>query len=654
MSSPVYAEICMGLPVEDAFTYLIPEDMNAVPGVRVIVPFGRKKMIGYVISVHSDTPEFKCREIISLLDDEPVFDDRLVNISKYCAYNYFASLGEVMHLALPSAKSGKNRFIPPFENKFVDDKILNDDQKKVYDSITEGCKKDELLHLIYGITGSGKTEIYIKLAEYFIEKNMSVIYLVPEITLSSQIYKRLYEVFGDSLILYHSRLTPNQKLDNWRKFYSGTAKIAVGTRSSVFLQAPSLGMIIVDEEHDPSYKEGSSPRYNARRVAIYRSRTEKCAVVFGSATPSIETFYAAENGVLKYHEIESRHGAAGLPSVEIIEMEGSSQEFLSNKLKIEIKNTLSKGNQVILLLNRRGYSPVVMCGDCKTRLECPNCSIGMNFHGSGKLICHYCGYKRSVPDKCPSCSGSDIIKIGSGTQRVEEIINDMYKDRRVYRLDQDSMKNKDALFDLVEKMENREIDILLGTQMVSKGFDFKHVEIVGIILADIGMNMPDFRAAERIFSLLMQVTGRAGRGDVPGRVVIQTLNSGNSMFHFLKSQDYKGFYKNEIEIRKILSYPPFSRIIRLLVRGIDETRVIKASEKIGALVERIVKSRNYNLKILGPAPAPFSKVNRNYRHHIILKGNDIAVIRNVISFVRENFKDNRVYLEIDIDPVELL
>ncbi len=655
MNQECYAEICIGVPIDSNFTYLIPNELSVKPGMRVIVQFGNKKCTGYVISVHGNKPEFKLKNVLEVLDAEPVFDERLISISKYCAYNYFASLGEVMHLALPSAKSSGNRFTHPFEVNFKDGKTLNAGQETVYSSIIESCgKKENLLHLIYGITGSGKTEIYIKLAEYFIAKGMSVIYLVPEITLSSQIYKRLYDVFGQNLILYHSRLTPNQKLDNWKKFYSGQAKIAIGTRSAVFLQAPSLGMIIVDEEHDPSYKENSSPRYNARRVSIFRSRTENCAVVFGSATPSIETFYMAESNVLKYHEIETRHGNAALPQVEIIEMESQSKEFLSNKLKIEIKNTLQKGNQIILLLNRRGYSPVVMCGDCKTRIECPHCSIGMNLHSSGRLICHYCGYQRNVPEKCPSCSGTDIIKIGSGTQRVEEIINDMYKDRRVSRLDQDSVKKKETLYELVEKMENREIDILLGTQMVSKGFDFKYVEIVGIILADIGLNMPDFRASERIFSLLMQVTGRAGRGDVPGRVIIQTLNRDNAIYSFLKTQDYKGFYKYEIEIRKMLSYPPFARLVRLLVRGTEEARVSQSAEKIGRLIDNIVKNRKYNIKILGPAPAPFSKISRNYRHHIILKGNEIAVIRNVITYVKENFKDNRVYIEVDIDPVDLL
>lgn len=651
-----YAEVCPALPVKGAFTYSIPEGLEVKKGCRVKIPFGRKKIMGYVIEVHRRKPSnFKVKEILENYDEQPIFDDRLIKLAEYCAENYFSEVGEVLQKALPSGKSSKNRYKIPYESEIKDRRELSESQQRIYENIIEKYEKGQNnLHLLYGVTGSGKTEVYVKLAEYLIKTGKSIIYLVPEITLSSQIYKRLLEVFNDELVIYHSRLTPNQKLDAWKKFYSGDSKIVIGTRSAVFMQAPELGMIIVDEEHDSSFKENSSPRYNARRLAVYRNNFEGGIVLFGSATPSLESLYAAEKNVLNYHEITERFGSAGFPEIEIVELDPETKSEFSTKLKLALKNSFEKRNQSILLLNRRGYSPVIMCGDCKSRIECPDCSIGMNLHNTGILICHYCGFTRSIPEVCPQCGSENIVKIGSGTQKIEENLNKMYPNAVIKRLDQDTASKKDAVSETVKKMEDGGIDILLGTQMVSKGFDFKKVETVGIILADIGLNMPDFRSSERIFALLMQVIGRSGRGEIPGRVIIQTLNKNNSFFKYLLKNDYLSFYREELELRKMLNYPPFSRILRFLIRGVDETLVTKSIDKIHDLIETYMKKNCLKINILGPAPAPFSKISKNYRHHIIIKSPKITDIRNITHHVKNNFKDNRVYLEIDIDPVDLL
>jgi primosomal protein N' (replication factor Y) len=532
---------------------------------------------------------------------------------------------------------------------------LTIDQKTVFHDILDSYNKNRPHHLIFGITGSGKTEIYIELAKHVIALGRSVIYLVPEITLSSQIFERLYNVFGNELTVYHSQLTANQRLYSWMRFFTGQAKIAVGTRSAVFMQCPDLGLMIIDEEHDWSYKEHSTPRYHARRLAYHRCNMEKAILVMGSATPSIESLYSAEIGALKLHVLKDRFGEAELPEIDIVKIDPKKGEaLLSPKLMIYSKRALENGNQAIFLLNRRGFSPVVLCNDCGEALLCPHCNISLNFHKSGKMICHYCGFTRNLPEKCPECGSENIIKLGAGTQKVEDIINKTFAGYKVFRLDQDSTRKKYAIFDIVERMSRKEIDILLGTQMVAKGFDFHNVSVVGVLLADIGLNMPDFRASEKIFSLLIQVSGRCGRGKVRGKVVIQTMDENHHIFGFLKNHDYFGFYKHELSMRKTLQYPPFSRIARLLVRGKKEEKVIESVNNLKAALEKEVVKSDKPVTILGPASAPLARISNNYRHHIILKSEKIESIRQVIKPARSVVTGRDVYLEVDIDPYDIL
>ena len=652
----MFADLFVNYPVDALYTYKIPEDIKVSPGMRVKVNFSGRDAIGYIEKIHNNKPtSFKTKAITSVVDDETIFDQRLIDLSRFIAENYLSNIGEVLSLAVPSGLSASNRYKIPFARNQSNSKSLSEEQSAAYQDISESYKNGHSHHLIFGITGSGKTEIYIDLAKKMIEQGRSVIYLVPEISLSSQIFERLYNVFGDNLVIYHSNLTANQRLHNWKRFYSGDAKIAIGTRSAVFLQCPDLGLIIIDEEHDGSYKENSSPRYNARRVAFYRSRMENALLVLGSATPSIESLYACEKNIIKLHRLEKRFGDSILPEIEIIKIKPSnSDKIISPILKLHTKRTIDEGNQVIYLLNRRGFSPLVLCDSCGITIECSDCNIGMNYHNSGNMHCHYCGFKMPIPKVCPECGSDEIIKLGAGTQKIEELINNEFRDFNVFRLDQDTSRKKGAVDKLIKDMNNGDIDILLGTQLVAKGFDFHNVTLVGILMSDIGLNLPDFRASERIFSLITQVSGRSGRGDLPGRVILQTLNDEHPIFTFIRSHDYYGFYKQELEVRKSSAYPPFIRIIRLLIRGKDEEKVMSSIGKLKDLLDERILESGENIVLLGPSSAPFPKIGGNFRHHIILKTKKLDLLRNIILESKKKLPSNGTYLEIDVDPYDLL
>ncbi len=656
MGKPIYADVYVSYPVRGSFTYQVPEDLHIQPGMRVKIHFKNRVTRGFVHHVHDQKPDFAGLKMVnSVIDSEPLFDHRMVDLARYVAESYVCEVGEAMSMALPSGEKPSNRFRHPFKKNEDAGVLLTDRQQEVYENILMERDAGRLVNLLYGITGSGKTEVYVRLAQKVMEEGRSVIYLVPEISLSSQIYQRLYHVFGDQLIVYHSQLTKNQRLHSWKRFFSGDAKIAIGTRSAIFLQGPDTGLIIVDEEHDSSYKEHSTPRYNARRLAFYRSKTENAMLVLGSATPSVESLFAAERGQMVQHNLKERFGNAKLPDLEIVKLNSSRPEkMISPILTLYTKKAVDRNEQVILLLNRRGFSPVVVCDGCGHILQCPSCSISMTSHGRDSLLCHYCGFKRKIPATCPECESGDLMRLGSGTQRLEEIIQDIFNDYSIFRLDHDSAKRKGTVYDLMEKMKSGEVNILLGTQMVAKGFDFHNVSVVGIILADVGMSLPDFRAQERIFSLLMQVSGRCGRGAIPGRVVVQTLNDGYPLFDFLRRNDYMGFYRYELEARKALGYPPFTRLARLLVRGIHEDRVVKVVNECAGVLHGIISRENLPIQVVGPSPAPLTKIAKNYRHHIILKSPSSTNLTRAAGEVKKSMGSSDVYLEIDIDPYDLL
>jgi primosomal protein N' (replication factor Y) len=652
----MFADVYIGYRVEGSFTYRIPAGTDAAVGKRVKVNFAGRDTIGFVHRVHDDEPEgFEVKELLGVIDPEPIFDRRLLELARYTADTYLSTAGEALAMALPSGLRPSKRFKPPCEKGEPIDIALNGEQRTVYEEIIALGERGVRSHLIFGVTGSGKTEIYMEAARHLLSRDRSVIYLVPEISMSSMLFERIYRVFGDDLIIYHSQLTPNQRLSSWIRFYRGEARVAVGTRSAVFLQCPRLGMIVIDEEHDGSYKEQSSPRYNARRIALHRSREEGALVLMGSATPGIETLYACEKGALRLHTLTKRYGDAELPKIEIVKL-GSTRPsaIISPLLMLHTKRAIDAGMQAIYLLNRRGFAPIMICDRCGWTEKCPRCTIGMNYHRDRIMRCHYCGFQKHAPVRCGACGSEELTKLGAGTQRMEEIIAAAFKGSRVFRLDQDSSRKKDTVPELIRRMNRGEVDILLGTQLVAKGFDFHRIVLVGVLLADIGMNLPDFRASERIFALLVQAAGRSGRGGTGGRVIIQTLNDENPLFRYIASQDYRGFYESELRVRREMGYPPFSRLARLLVRGKDEERVQSSISRLGQALAEYIRTHDLPVTILGPSSAPLGKIGGNYRHHIILKSAGLDALHGAILASREAVSGRDVHLEIDIDPVDLL
>ncbi|MBP7901244.1 MAG: primosomal protein N' [Spirochaetes bacterium] len=638
-----YADVILPIPSDINFTYKIPEGMKIDKGFRVIVPLGSsgRTVTGFVTAVKKDHAEssFEIKSIKSSLDTEAVFDDSVLSLASFIAENYSCSVGEAFDVILPSTKSSGD------DAEYSDNDIFSIELSKTQHAVYDSIKDDSGTHLIYGITGSGKTELYLKLAENELSKGKSVIILLPEISLSWQIFSRIKAVFGDKAVLYHSALTPKQKMKSWLSFYKGNAKIAVGTRSAVFMQSPDLSMIVIDEEHDASYKEHSVPRYNAKRIALHRMKSVNGKTVLGSATPSAESYYAAKSGVMKMHVLTERYSNVEMPLINIVDY--PEKGLLSNALKNAVYETSKRGMQSVLLLNRRGYSPTVQCSSCGEQVKCADCSVNMTYHKKGSLVCHYCGKEVSLIEKCPVCGG-ELKFIGSGTQKAEDIIADEFRDLRIFRLDQDSARKKKTVPEMIDKMKKSEIDVLLGTQMISKGFDFPNLALSAVLNADIGLGVPDFRSSERIFSLLTQLAGRCGRRGEQGRVIIQTKDISNPLFKYLKTHDYVSFIERELTIRKALSYPPFSFLLRIIIKGEDEEKVIEKSFEIENYLKKNIPD---SVDLLGPAPAPIEKLGKNFRYHFILKSKQR---KDLVAVSKSVKNETGIKIDIDLDPVDLL
>lgn len=645
----MFVDVAVGLPIDGFFTYS-SDDRIIRKGMRVVVDFNGRNTIAYVVRVHDDAPDLDVKPVIKILDTQPIFDDRLLSLAQFVANHYVCYIGEAIRTALPSGKSYNVRTKPLTFGDSSKELVLTVEQEQIYSAI---LNQPERAHCIYGITGSGKTEVYIALAKTMIQEGKSVLCLVPEISLSSQMFERLKAVFGSTLVVYHSGMNPNERLVSWKRFYLGEALIAVGTRSAIFMQSPTLSLIIIDEEHDNSYKENSTPRYHARTVAWYRHRQEKALLVLGSATPSLETLYAIKRNRIELHQLHKRFGNAQLPQLEIVPVKASNaRTIFSNSLLFSIKKTIEAKQQVILLLNRRGFAPVMLCQDCSTAVQCPHCSISLTHHKQ-KLLCHYCRYETAVPERCSNCGSKNLVMVGSGTQRVEEVLQKMFPSARLIRLDQDSARRKNFLPNVVNDMIQGNIDILLGTQMVAKGFDFPNVSLVGVILADIGLLLPDFRAVERTFALLVQVAGRSGRANVCGKVIVQTINPDNPIFHYLKNHDYMGFCNKELSIRKTLQYPPYIRLARCVVRGTKENIVASVANQCRDILQKL-SPQFPDITILGPSQAPLYKIASQYRYHVVLKSNNVEALSGILSQCKKRVNLQGTYLEIDIDPLDLL
>lgn len=523
---------------------------------------------------------------------------------------------------------------------------LTEDQKNVYNSIIS----EKGIYLLEGVTGSGKTEVYLNLAKHYLSLNKTVIILVPEIVLTSQMAARFKYFFKDELALLHSSLSEGEKYDEYRKIKRGLAKIIIGTRSAIFAPCKDIGVIIIDEEHSESYKQDTTPSYHTIDVASFRIKNHDATLVLGSATPSLETKVRAMTGVYKQLYLRKRINNKNLPSVKIIDMNKErNNAILSKELKEEITSRLEKKEQVIILLNRRGYAPYVRCKMCNHVYKCPKCDISLNYHkASNRLKCHYCGMEYNLKETCPECGSRFIEKGGYGTQKIEEILKEEYPNARIIRMDQDSTLRKDSHLELVNKIVNHEVDIVVGTQMVAKGLDFPLVTLVAVLNADAGLNASDFRAGERTFQLLVQVLGRAGRKDKPGMALIQTYKPDNEVLNYASTYNYVSFINNELEFRKKLKYPPFRFISYLLFKGKDFERTHKTA----------TNAKNYLLEfcdeeftVLGPSIPYIAKINNEFRVKLMLKYKNKEKTLEKLKDLKLYLKsDNNIKVNIIVDP----
>ena len=704
----------MNIPLNQAFTYLDcenPENKSRT-GFRADLKFGNRRMTGFVVgesdSLPDDCPveESKIRPILRILDEEPLFNEEIIELAKWVSRYYLCSMGEAISAMLPGGKreSDAGGFSFLEESPETKARTLSDEQKKAVEEIL-GTRSEELgisnregevspsastakpftptpsagenpatppssqknLHYLYGATGTGKTEVFMQVCESLLAAGKGVIYLVPEIGLTKQVIQAVVSRFGNTAAVLHSGLTPSQKLSEWRRILNKEARIVIGARSAVFAPLPDLGMIIIDEEHDGSYKSGNTPRYHARQVAMYRCGKKKIPLLMGSATPSVEAWHLMESGGIKKHVLTRRLAGGAMPQIKCVNLSGLSIDgAISPVLQKEIEATLAEKRQTILFLNRRGFTHFFRCNSCGFELKCKNCSVSLTFHKAEKrLRCHYCGYSVSPPQVCPECGSLDVGYSGFGTEFIETEVKAKFPNARVVRVDTDSLNHKGELTEKLDAFKKGEYDIMLGTQMVAKGLNFPNLKLVGVVLADTGLHMPDFRAAERTFALITQVAGRAGRFFPDGKVLVQTYCPDSEPIAYAVAGKTKEFYESEIKTREMLNFPPFARILRMVFRAPSEKQAVAGANGAAAILQKILYGSKANpsklqeaalhTEILGPAECPLSKIAANYRQQIILRGPSIGLLQYMASTFIENFKaPGEVYIEYDVDPVSLL
>ncbi len=807
-----YISVAVSLPVMKSYTYKVPDHLQEFcsPGVRVLVPFGKRRVTGYILAGQESCEGFTAKKILDVLDDHPLFPESEILFFKWISDYYIYPLGDVIKAALPSGfdrhdvsfvsvtQKGRARLdaegLTPGEKQVLDyilpkescslkqlkkncqnttinalirrmekedliwvSSVLKKDGAKIKKEkfITPGDepttvirmskKREKILalvkekqeisltglkviiptapalikplalagyikiiqrqvfrdplgepvepdtppkltfeqeaavkqveskfnlgfcsYLLSGITGSGKTEVYMRLVWDVIEKGKQAIVLVPEISLISQTERRFRARFGDKTAVIHSSLSQGERLDQWRKIALKKVSIVIGTRSSIFAPFENIGIIIVDEEHDTSYKQETGLRYNARDLAVVRGKMHACPVILGSATPSVQSY---QNVVMKRFEelkLETRINQHPLPGITLVDLKKYKDargydRIITPQLSKEIRHCLDKGDQALIFLNRRGFATSPLCMDCGKSLSCKYCDVTMTLHkGLNVYQCHFCGYNRSVNTKCPSCNSSKIKPLGFGTEKVESMMKAMFPDARLTRMDQDTTSRKGTTIKILKSIRNRNVDIIVGTQMLAKGHDFPSITLVGVICADLSLSLPDFRAGERTFQLLAQVAGRAGRGQSRGKVIMQTYNPEHFIIEAAKKQDFMEFFQNEVPYRKALMYPPFSRMIQLKISGSDFTKVkdyaVLVAQTLKALLEKTGKQKAM-VQILGPIEASIQKISSRFRWQILVKSPSSVLVNSLVKAMMDHPKitsKSGIRLVVDVDPYSLM
>ena len=793
-----FAVVAVTRDVIKSFHYSIPVHLaeRISEGIRVLVPFGKNRIEGYVTGFTNKSDVKDVKEIISLIDDAPVLSSEMLNLAKWIAEYYLSSLGMVIKMMLPAGfgvseqrylriisnpdnlsaaplqeqivnfikekkevrldalikklnKQGvysaidalkqkgiieeffkeikknnlkkeiyykardlsvgnekdiksiiqqnalklitekgeaplselkirgvslsalqtlyKNGLIERIEKEVTRDPfsildipqeqaatVLSDAQDEALKNIIFGIESGGFApYLLHGVTGSGKTEVYLRAIALIKEKGKDTIVLVPEIALTPQLVMRFKARFRDKIAVLHSRLSPAERLDAWRRIKNGDVDIVIGARSAIFAPFKNLGLIIVDEEHDQLYKQEDGVRYNARDMALVRGKFNNAVVILGSATPAIETYHNAKTGKYNYLTLPERIDKRPMPEAVVVDLRKDKTALFSEKLINAIQDRLTKKEQTILFLNRRGFAPVLLCRDCGFNLQCPNCSIALTYHKSDEIMkCHYCDFEIAPPDNCPHCKGSKMRFIGLGTQRIEEDVRRFFSEARIARMDRDTTGKKMAHYEIVKGVIDEDIDILIGTQMVAKGHDFPKVTLVGVLLAEAGLFYPDFRSAERTFQIITQVSGRAGRGHLEGNVILQTYNPEHYSISYAINHDYEGFFDKEMSFRKELNYPPFARITSILLKGNDPKKVEKTIQALSLILKQMIKGKG--IELLGPVPAPVSRIRGKHRWILLIKAKEISLIRKSLIASLEKLKTKTSFsgidIEIDIDP----
>ena len=661
---PTWLEIAFNLPVYQSFTYRAPEPTDpqataeSFVGRRAEVVFGSRRIAGFVIGESPRLPEgcpldeSAIKEVVRMVDAVPIFGMNEISLARWIAQFYICAEGEALGAMIPSGRRESETGGIAFDDYDfeAESRELSEEQSRAVAGILDPEAKSPAY--LYGVTGSGKTEVFLRAAETVLARGQGVIYLVPEISLTHQVIESVVSQFGTLAAVLHSGLSGSKRLAEWMRIRRGEARIVVGARSAVFAPVEALGLIIIDEEHDGSYKSGTTPRYHARQVAMRRATEAGAALVMGSATPSVEAWHQMKTGALRSFALTRRLAGGAVPEIRVVSL-GGTDGALSGTLIDEIRQSKEAGRQSIIFLNRRGFTHFFRCNTCGYDLKCKNCSVPLTWHRTqGIMKCHYCGYQTKPPSVCPECGSLDTGYAGFGTEFIEDEVRRTFPGYTVQRVDTDTLTKKDELKRALAEFRDGKVDILLGTQMVAKGLNFPGVRLVGIALADTGLHMPDFRAAERTFALIVQVAGRAGRFFPDGRVIIQTWSPKNPAIAYAASGDVEGFYAYELAQRELLGFPPFSRLVRLVFRSKDPEVSMRGAEGAREIISKHIPA---DAEIMGPAECPLAVIAGNHRHQIIIRSRHLAPIAHAARLFLTGYKPlPALYVEVDVDPVSLL
>lgn len=628
-------------------TYTYSSDKELEIGTYCEVDFAKSKLLGIVIreSKKEDIGDFKIKSIDKVLLDIPKIPENILNlaifINTYYITDFFASLSLIGPYDKMSLESIKKLEIEDVDIK--EEVSLSEKQYEIYNEIINSKESYFLLH---GITGSGKTQIYIKLIIEALNRKKGSIFLVPEISLTTQMVNGLKKIFGDNISIIHSKMTLSKKKAEWEKIYSGKSKIVIGARSAIFAPVKNLGYIIMDEEHENTYKQEDNARYHTRNVALKRAMLEGCKVIFGSATPSFETYYYAQKGSIKLLELNERYNGATLPEVEVVNLE-DEEGYLSKTLLKNMKETISKGEQVILILNRKSHSIQVKCHECNEKLKCPRCSVNLQYYKQINMLkCSHCEYNVKMYEKCPKCESSKFNFLGMGTEKLEEELEELFGKENILRMDSTTMKTNTLLKKAYTDFINQKYQILVGTQIVAKGFHFPNVTLVGVINSDQILQFSDFRAGEKTFQLVTQAAGRSGRGDKKGKVIIQTYNSDSNLIESIKNSDFKSYYNEDMSLRELVKLPPFVKYIKIIVSSKKEE---KSKKQINDIYSLVYDKFDY---VSQPDRANIYKLNDDYRNVIYIKTNNKEMMKNrsLLKSIKDQ-SNSSVRVLIDVDPL---